>query len=106
MSNTVGAIDISSMPELRDLVKEVEETKQPKALTRDNRVVAVLIPVMQGRAKEREEIPNERAVALMKEAEKDFKAGRFRSFNSEQEAAEYVRSLIKDEKYKHRQQTR
>jgi hypothetical protein len=45
MSNYAGTIDISRIPELLDLVKEVAETKKPKALTRDNRVVALLSPV-------------------------------------------------------------
>ena len=45
-------------------------------------------------ANEIEEIPNERAVALMKEAEEDFKQGRYLSFNSGQEALDYVNSLI------------
>lgn len=52
------------------------------------------------------EIPNARTQKLLKQSEEDFKAGRYRSFNSGQEAADYVRSLIKDEKYKHRQKTR
>jgi hypothetical protein len=45
MSNYTGAIDISRMPDLLDLVEEVKETRQPKALTRDNKVVALLSPV-------------------------------------------------------------
>ena len=52
------------------------------------------------------EILNARSEALLKQSEEDFKAGRYRSFNSGQEAADYVRSLIKDEKYKHRQKAR
>ena len=46
------------------------------------------------------EIPSDRAVALMKEAEEDFKAGRYISFKSGEEALAYVDSLISDEKYK------
>jgi hypothetical protein len=36
----------------------------------------------------------------MEQSEEDVKAGRVRSFNSGHEAATYVRSLIKDDKYK------
>ena len=35
------------MPELLDLVEEVEATKTPRALKRDDKVVAVLSPVVQ-----------------------------------------------------------
>ena len=38
-------VDISKIPELSDLVEEVEATQKPRALTRDNKVVAVLSPV-------------------------------------------------------------
>ena len=38
-------IDISKMPELLDLVKEVEATKTPRELRRNDKVVAVLTPV-------------------------------------------------------------
>jgi hypothetical protein len=47
MSNTLAPIDISNMPELLDLVEEVEATKTPRALKRDDKVVAVLSPVVQ-----------------------------------------------------------
>jgi hypothetical protein len=47
MSSKLAPIDIRNMPELLDLVEEVEATKTPRALKRDNKVVAVLSPVMQ-----------------------------------------------------------
>ena len=47
MSSNTTPIDISNMPELLDLVHEVEETKTPRELKRDNKVVAVLSPVVQ-----------------------------------------------------------
>jgi|tagenome__1003787_1003787.scaffolds.fasta_scaffold20419709_1 hypothetical protein len=94
MSNTVGAIDISSMPELLDLVEEVAETKKPKTLTRGNKAIGVLMPVHG----EREEIPNERAIALMKEAEEDFKVGRKLSFKSGKDALAYLDNEIAHEK--------
>ena len=50
MSNHLSPIDISNMPELRDLVEEVEATKQPRALKRDKKVVAVISPVLEEKA--------------------------------------------------------
>jgi len=47
MSSNITPIDISNMPELLDLVEEVEATKTPRALKRDDKVVAVLSPVVQ-----------------------------------------------------------
>ena len=47
MSSTLTPIDISSMPDLLDLVEEVEATKKPRELKRDDKVVAVLSPVVQ-----------------------------------------------------------
>ena len=46
MSSNATPIDISNMPELLDLVEEVEATKTPRALKRDDKVVAVLSPVV------------------------------------------------------------
>ena len=40
-----AAIDVSKIPALARLVEEVETTKKPRALKRDDRVVAVLTPV-------------------------------------------------------------
>ena len=37
-------IDISKMPDLLNLVEEVEATKEPRELKRDNKIVAVLSP--------------------------------------------------------------
>jgi hypothetical protein len=47
MSSNITPIDISNMPELLDLVEEVEATKTPRELKRDDKVVAVLSPVVQ-----------------------------------------------------------
>jgi hypothetical protein len=47
MSSTITPVDISNMPELLDLVEEVEATKTPRELKRDDKVVAVLSPVVQ-----------------------------------------------------------
>jgi hypothetical protein len=45
MSNILTPIDISNMPELLDLVEEVEATKKPRELRRDNKPVALLTPI-------------------------------------------------------------
>jgi len=45
MQRTSTPIDISTMPELVHLVDEVIATKKPRALQRDNKIVAVLTPV-------------------------------------------------------------
>ena len=45
MSNTLMPVDISKIPELSDIVDEMEATQEPRALTRGNKVVAVLSPV-------------------------------------------------------------
>jgi hypothetical protein len=47
MNNPITAIDISNMPDLLDLVAEVETTKIPRELKRDDKVVAVLSPAVQ-----------------------------------------------------------
>jgi hypothetical protein len=44
MSKHLIPIDISNMPELLDLVEEVETTKKPRELKRNNKIVAVLSP--------------------------------------------------------------
>jgi hypothetical protein len=46
MSNVPSPIDISKIPELRDLVEEVEATKKPRTLKRDEKVVAIISPVL------------------------------------------------------------
>jgi hypothetical protein len=45
------AIDIRKIPALARLVEEVETTKKPRAIKRDDRVVAVLSPVLQDKRK-------------------------------------------------------
>ena len=47
MRSNLTPIDISHMPDLLDLVEEVEATKKPRELKRDDKVVAVLSPVVQ-----------------------------------------------------------
>src|SRR5438045_334711 len=49
-----------------------------------------------------EENPNDRTIAAMRQSEEDYKAGRVRSFKSGNEAVDYVHSLIKDERQKHK----
>ena len=46
MSSNLTPVDISNIPELLNLVKEVEETKKPRELKRNDKVVAVLSPVV------------------------------------------------------------
>ena len=43
MNRHTTPIDISHMSELIDLVEEVEATKKPRELKRDDKVVAVLL---------------------------------------------------------------
>jgi hypothetical protein len=45
MSNQLSPVDISNMPELRDLVEEMEATKTPRELRRNNKPVALLTPI-------------------------------------------------------------
>jgi hypothetical protein len=42
-------IDISNMPDLLDLVAEVETTKKPHELRRDNKPVALLTPLSENK---------------------------------------------------------
>jgi antitoxin (DNA-binding transcriptional repressor) of toxin-antitoxin stability system len=51
MSSHVTAIDISNMPELLDLVQEVEATQKPRELRRDNKPVALLTPIIENTEK-------------------------------------------------------
>jgi|SRR5436190_23394191 hypothetical protein len=44
MSRHLTPIDISNMPELVRIAEEVEATKTPRALKRDNKTVALLVP--------------------------------------------------------------
>jgi len=45
MSTNTTPIDISNSPELLRLAEEVEATKKPRLLKRDNTPIAVLSPV-------------------------------------------------------------
>jgi hypothetical protein len=51
MSGILTPIDISNMPELLDLVEEVEATKKPRELRRDNKPVALLTPIYGNKGK-------------------------------------------------------
>src|SRR5688572_8787327 len=51
MSSTLTPVDISNMPALLDLVEEVEATKKPRALMRDNKPVALLTPIVKHKEK-------------------------------------------------------
>ena len=51
MSSTLTPFYISNMPDLLDLVEEVEATKKPRELKRADKVVAVLSPVTYDRSK-------------------------------------------------------
>jgi hypothetical protein len=65
MSSNIAPIDISNMPELLDLVEEVKATKTPRELKRDNKVVAVLSPVVQ-KARATQESTGEALLRLAK----------------------------------------
>ena len=45
MSSNLTPIDISKMPDLLDLVEEVESENKPRELRRDNKPVAVITPI-------------------------------------------------------------
>jgi hypothetical protein len=45
------AIDVSKIPALARLVEEVETTKKPRVLKRDDRVVAIISPVFHDKRK-------------------------------------------------------
>ena len=45
MSRTLTPIDISHLPDLLRLAEEVQNTKTPRILKRDNETVAMLMPV-------------------------------------------------------------
>ncbi len=50
MSTHPTPIDISQMPDLVDLVEEVNATKTPRELRRGNKPVAVLTPILEHEA--------------------------------------------------------
>ena len=45
-------IDITTMPELARIVEEVEATKKPRELKRENKTVAVIMPARKAPAKQ------------------------------------------------------
>jgi hypothetical protein len=51
MSSTLAPIDISKIPDLLEIVEEVEATKKPRELVRDNKPVALLTPISGHEAK-------------------------------------------------------
>jgi hypothetical protein len=51
MSSKLTPVDISNMPDLLDLVEEVEATKTPRALMRDNKPIALLTPIVNNKEK-------------------------------------------------------
>ncbi len=51
MSSKLTPIDISNMPDLLDLVEEVEATKKPRELRRDNKPIALLTPILKNKEK-------------------------------------------------------
>jgi hypothetical protein len=69
MSNMLSPVDISNMPDLLDLVEEVEATKTPRELKRDDKVVAVLSPVVQ-KKKANQESTGDALLRLAKLGEK------------------------------------
>ena len=51
MSSPMTPIDISNMPDLLDLVAEMEATKKPRELRRNNKPVALLAPISENKEK-------------------------------------------------------
>jgi antitoxin (DNA-binding transcriptional repressor) of toxin-antitoxin stability system len=51
MSRHLTSIDISKTPDVLDLVEEVEATKKPRELRRDNKPVALLTPISENKEK-------------------------------------------------------
>jgi hypothetical protein len=44
MAEALRSVDITDAPELRRLAEEVHRTGEPRALTRDNEVLAIVVP--------------------------------------------------------------
>src|SRR5438876_9119829 len=53
MTQSATAIDISNMPELARIAEEVEATKTPRELKRENKTVAVIMPAPKATAKKK-----------------------------------------------------
>jgi hypothetical protein len=45
MAEASKSIDISDMPQLRELAEDVRARNEPRILVRDNEVVAVIVPI-------------------------------------------------------------
>jgi hypothetical protein len=46
-------IDVTTMPDLARIVEEVEATKKPRELRRENKIVAVIAPAKRSSAKQK-----------------------------------------------------
>ncbi len=64
MATHTTPIDISTMPDLVQIVEEVAATKQPRELKRDNTIVAVLTPVETKRKHQKNQQAIEETLAL------------------------------------------
>lgn len=64
MAAHLTPIDISTMPDLVRLTKEIEATQTPLELKRENKIVAVLMPLTQATAKNTRKTSIEEALAL------------------------------------------
>jgi len=64
MSNNLTSIDISNMPDLVRLVEEVETTKTPRQLKRNNQTVAVLMPTTHVSSKKTDKTSVKKTLAL------------------------------------------
>jgi hypothetical protein len=51
MSSDMTSIDISNIPDLLNLVEDVEATQKPRELRRNNKSVALLTPIIENKAK-------------------------------------------------------
>jgi hypothetical protein len=51
MNRHLTSIDVSKTPDVLDLVEEVEATKKPRELRRDNKPVALLTPISENKEK-------------------------------------------------------
>ena len=51
MTKELAPIDVSTMPELRQLVEAVQRTQRPQRLTVDSEEVAVLVPAAKPRGR-------------------------------------------------------
>jgi len=64
MASHPTLIDISTMPDLVRLTKEIEATQTPVELKRENKIVAVLLPLTQAPPKKKRKTSIQDALAL------------------------------------------